>query len=89
MRFSEEGGKSKINDDGSFEIEPPTNLWPGTVNSDLHRIHWEFILKIKRKKQMPLLWVCPVRVEFPDEIIHLQNLEIKDPRTEQLYIGQR
>ena len=89
MRFSEEGGESKINDDGSFEIEPPTNLWPGTVNSDLHRVHWEFILKIKRKKQMPLLWVCPVRVEFPDEIIHLQHLEIKDPRTEQLYIGQR
>jgi len=89
MRFSEEGGQSKIDDDGSFEIPPPEQLWPGTINSSLHRIHWEFILKIKREKQMPLLWVCPVSVEFPAQLVHLKNLEINDPRTEQLYIGRR
>ncbi len=89
MRFSGEGGQSEINADGSFEIAPPEQLWPGTMNSNLHRIHWEFILKIKREKQMPLLWVCPICVEFPDQLVHLENLDINDPRTEQLYIGRR
>ena len=89
MRFSEEGGESKIGDDGSFSIDPPQKVWPGTVNSPLHRIHWEFILKIKRHNKMPLLWVCPVIVEFPDEICELTNLSLNDPRTEQFYIGRR
>ena len=89
MRFSEEGGQSNIEDDGTFSIEPPKMLWPGTVNSPLHRVHWEFILKIKRHKKMPLLWVCPVFVEFSDEISELKDLVINDPRTEQFYIGQR
>jgi hypothetical protein len=89
MRFSEEGGESKIGDDGSFSIDPPQKVWPGTVNSPLHRIHWEFILKIKRHNKMPLLWVCPVVVEFPDEVCELTNLSLNDPRTEQFYIGRR
>ena len=89
MRFSAEGGSSKIEGDGTFSISPPDQSWPGTVNSPLHRIHWEFILKIKRNKQMPLLWVCPVHVQFPDSIVHLDDLEINDPRTEQFFIGER
>ena len=89
MRFSEEGGESEIGDDGSFSIDPPQKVWPGTVNSPLHRIHWEFILKIKRHNKMPLLWVCPVIVEFPDEICELTDLSLNDPRTEQFYIGRR
>jgi len=89
MRFSAEGGSSRIHEDGTFSISPPEQLWPGTVNSPLHRIHWEFILKIKRNKQMPLLWVCPVHVEFPKSIVLLDNLEINDPRTEQFFIGER
>ena len=89
MRFSAEGGSSKIEKDGTFSITPPHQSWPGTVNSPLHRIHWEFILKIKRNKQMPLLWVCPVHVQFPDSIVHLEDLEINDPRTEQFFIGER
>ena len=89
MRFSEEGGESEIGDDGSFSIDPPQKVWPGTVNSPLHRIHWEFILKIKRHNKMPLLWVCPVVVEFPDEVCELTDLSLNDPRTEQFYIGRR
>ena len=89
MRFSAEGGSSKVEGDGTFSISPPDQLWPGTVNSPLHRIHWEFILKIKRNKQMPLLWVCPVPVQFPNSIVHLDDLEINDPRTEQFFIGER
>ena len=89
MRFSEEGGESEIGDDGRFSIDPPQKVWPGTVNSPLHRIHWEFILKIKRHNKMPLLWVCPVFVEFPDEVCELTDLSLNDPRTEQFYIGRR
>ena len=89
MRFSAQGGQAQVDEDGSFSIPPPQELWPGTVNTGLHRIHWEFILKIKREKQMPLLWVCPIRVRFPNQLVHLENLDINDPRTEQLYIGLR
>ena len=89
MRFSAQGGQSEVEEDGTFELAPPEQHWPGTVNSNLHRIHWEFILKIKREKQMPLLWVSPVRVQFPDQLVRLEGLEISDPRTEHLYIGQR
>ena len=89
MRFSAQGGQAQVDEDGSFSIPPPQELWPGTVNTGLHRIHWEFILKIKREKQMPLLWVCPIRVRFPNQLVHLENLDINDPRTEQLYIGIR
>lgn len=89
MRFSAEGGSSTINQDGTFSIDPPEQLWPGTVNSPLHRIHWEFILKIKRYKQMPLLWVCPVHVQFPNAVVKLEGLDINDPRTEMFFIGER
>ena len=36
---------------------------------------------------MPLLWVCPIFVEFPDEVCELTDLSLNDPRTEQFYIG--
>ena len=89
MRFSAEGGTSTISEDGTFTIDPPKQLWPGTVNSPLHRIHWEFILKIKRNQQMPLLWVCPVHTQFPESVVNLEGLVINDPRTEQFFIGER
>lgn len=89
MRFSAEGGSSTINQDGTFSINPPEQLWPGTVNSPLHRIHWEFIVKIKRNKQMPLLWVCPIHVQFPSTNVKLKDLDINDPRTELFFIGER
>ena len=67
MRFSAEGGSSKIERWNFFhKSSRPIVAW--TVNSPLHRIHWEFILKIKRNKQMPLLWVCPVHVQFPIQL---------------------
>lgn len=89
MRFSEEGGGQLLDAGGEFELTPPLNLWPGSVNSELLRVHWEIIVKIKRQKNMPLLWVMPIRVEFPTEKIKLINLDINDSRTEQFYIGKR
>lgn len=89
MRFSEEGGEQVLDEDGEFELSPPPTMWPGSVNSELLRIHWELIIKIKRKKNMPLLWVMPIRVRFPPSKIDLDNLTVNDSRTEHFFIGKR
>lgn len=89
MRFSEEGGGQILDENGNFELTPPSTIWPGTVNSELLRIHWELIIKIKRESNMPLLWVMPVRVQFPSSKIDLDNLIVNDSRTEQFFIGKR
>ena len=89
MRFSEEGGGQILDDEGEFEITPPPHLWPGSVNSELLRVHWEVVIKIKRHNNMPLLWVMPIRVQFPAEKIKLVNLDVNDSRTEHFYIGKR
>lgn len=89
MRFSEEGGGQVLDKNGKFELTPPPTMWPGTVNSELLRIHWELIIKIKRQNNMPLLWVMPVRVQFPPSKIELDNLIVNDSRTEHFFIGER
>jgi len=89
MRFSEEGGGQELDEDGNFELSPPVNNWPGSVNSELLRVHWEIVVKIKRLKNMPLLWVMPIQVNFPTENINLENLNVNDSRTEHFYIGKR
>lgn len=89
MRFSEEGGGQILDENGKFELTPPSTMWPGTVNSELLRIHWELIIKIKRQNNMPLLWVMPVRVQFPPSKVDLDNLIVNDSRTEHFFIGKR
>lgn len=89
MRFSEEGGEQILDDEGEFELFPPQKMWPGSVNSELLRIHWEIVIKIKRKKNMPLLWVMPIRAQFPPSKIELDNLIVNDSRTEHYFIGKR
>ena len=89
MRFSEEGGEQILGEDGKFELSPPPSQWPGSVNSELLRIHWELILKIKRQNKMPLLWVMPIRVQFPISKVDLDDLVVNDSRTEHFFIGKR
>ena len=89
MRFSEEGVGQILDENGKFELPPPENNWPGSVNSELLRVHWEVVIKIKRKKNMPLLWVMPIRVNFPESFVELENLNVNDSRTEHFYIGKR
>jgi len=89
MRFSEEGGEQILGEDGKFELSPPPSQWPGSVNSELLRIHWEIILKIKRQNKMPLLWVMPIRVQFPISKVDLDDLVVNDSRTEHFFIGKR
>ena len=52
MRSMEFGGRSPIKD-GEIVLEPPQLRWPGTVSSELIRIHWELILRIERRKGGP------------------------------------
>ena len=89
MRFSEEGGEQILGEDGKFELSPPPSQWPGSVNSELLRIHWELIVKIKRQNNMPLLWVMPIRVQFPISKVDLDDLVVNDSRTEHFFIGKR
>ena len=89
MRFSEEGGEQILDEDGKFELSPPPTKWPGSVNSELLRIHWELIIKIKRQNNMPLLWVMPIRVQFPLSKVDLDDLVVNDSRTEHFFIGKR
>ena len=89
MRFSEEGGEQILGEDGKFELSPPPTKWPGSVNSELLRIHWELIIKIKRQNNMPLLWVMPIRVQFPLSKVDLDDLVVNDSRTEHFFIGKR
>jgi hypothetical protein len=89
MRFSEEGGEQILGEDGKFELSPPPKKWPGSVNSELLRIHWELIIKIKRQNNMPLLWVMPIRVQFPLSKVDLHDLVVNDSRTEHFFIGKR
>lgn len=89
MRFSEEGGEQILGEDGKFELSPPPTKWPGSVNSELLRIHWELIIKIKRQNNMPLLWVMPIRVQFPLSKVDLHDLVVNDSRTEHFFIGKR
>ena len=89
MRFSEEGGGQVLEEEGDFELTPPEMIWPGSVNSELLRVHWEIVVKIKRQNKTPLLWVMPIRVEFPTSKIQLQHLRVNDSRTEHFYIGKR
>jgi hypothetical protein len=75
------GGRSPIKD-GVIVLEPPQLSWPGTVSSELIRIHWELILRIERDKGGPLLWVQPLEVGHPLESSVIHSIPTNDGRTE-------
>jgi len=81
MRSMEFGGRSPIKD-GVIVLEPPQLSWPGTVSSELIRIHWELILRIERDKGGPLLWVQPLEVGHPLESSVIHSIPTNDGRTE-------
>lgn len=83
MRIMESGGSSKWSKSSKIvELDPQKNLWPGTHYSELVKIHWEIILSINREKGGPLLYVMPIRVNHPKEIVNLEHCEIIDGRAE-------
>ncbi|HJL97305.1 MAG TPA: hypothetical protein QF401_04065 [Candidatus Poseidoniaceae archaeon] len=81
MRVMEFGGRSDIND-GEILLQAPKLNWPGTVSTELIRIHWEIIVSIQRPKGGPLLWVRPLAVSHPQESSNIVVLPTNDGRTE-------
>ena len=81
MRIMEFGGKSEFKDE-EIILEAPTLNWPGTVSSELIRIHWEVIVSIKRQKGGRLFWVLPLAVHHPKRSSLIEKPPTNDGRTE-------
>jgi hypothetical protein len=82
MRIMALGGRDNISEDGSFTLDPPHDIWPGSFYSDLIRIHWEIVIKIRREKGGPLLWVLPLMVQQNGSKINVTEPQITDGRSE-------
>jgi len=82
MRIFEKGGQDEWIADKILKLSPPVNIWPGTTCTDLIRIHWECIITFIRKEKAPLYYVQPLKVHYPEEIIHIEDFEVHDGRIE-------
>lgn len=82
MRIMERGGHQRWVKGESVTLEPPLGTWPGSVNTDLLRVHWECILRIERNKGGPLLWVEPLKVSHSASIVEVESLPLHDGRSE-------
>lgn len=81
MRSMETGGRCSLSEQ-VMTLDPPAMEWPGTVSSQLIRIHWELIIRIKRSKGGPLLWVLPLPVMHPKSCSQISALPTNDGRAE-------
>ena len=63
-------------------LQPPSPAWPGSVNTDLLRVHWECIFRIDRQRGGALLWVQPLKVAHSTAFIELSDLPLHDGRSE-------
>lgn len=82
MRIMVQGEPQRWNDGQPVRLQPPEPVWPGSVNTDLLRIHWECILRIDRKRGGALLWVQPLKVAHSIQDVALTNLPLHDGRSE-------
>ena len=82
MRIMVQGKPQRWNKDEPVRLEPPQPTWPGSVNSDLLRIHWECILRIDRKRGGALLWVQPLKVAHSPQTVNLASPPLHDGRSE-------
>lgn len=82
MRVMVQNEPQRWEDGKPLVLEPPQPAWPGSVNTDLLRIHWECILRIDRKKGGALLWVQPLKVAHASGKVALASLPLHDGRSE-------
>ena len=82
MRIMESGEHQRWEEGNQVMLQPPLGTWPGSVNTDLLRVHWECILRIDRKKGGPLLWVEPLNVAHCTDAVSLEILPLHDGRSE-------
>ncbi len=82
MRIMSSGGSQRWDDGKSICLSPPEPIWPGTLNSDLIRIHWECIIRIEREQKGALLWVQPLKVAHSKTLDRITDLPLHDGRSE-------
>ena len=82
MRIMVQGKPQRWEEGKPLILEPPQPVWPGSVNTDLLRIHWEFILRIDRTHGGALLWVQPLKVAHSTKQVALTSLPLHDGRSE-------
>ena len=82
MRIMADGESQRWEESKDIVLEPPTGSWPGSVNTNFLRVHWECILRIDRKKGGALLWVQPLKVGHPRSQIDVVDLPLHDGRSE-------
>ncbi len=82
MRIMANGESQRWKEDQEVVLEAPSGSWPGSVNTDFLRVHWECILRIDRKKGGALLWVQPLKVGHPRSQTMVVDLPLHDGRSE-------
>ena len=82
MRLMVQGEPQRWKDGEPLTLQPPTPTWPGSVNTDLLRVHWECIFRIDRQRGGALLWVQPLKVAHSTAFSELSDLPLHDGRSE-------
>ena len=82
MRVMQQGEAQRWHEEEVLSIAPPEPAWPGSVHTDLLRIHWELVLRIDRQRGGALLWVQPLKVAHAAEAGTLTALPLHDGRSE-------
>ncbi len=77
-----EFGERKTIASGAMSLKEPSLDWPGTISSDLIRIHWEMIVSIERETKGNLLWVMPIAVSHQTRTASIPVIPTNDGRTE-------
>jgi len=82
MRIMNQGAPQRWEEGQVLKLEPPEPRWPGSVNTELLRVHWECILRIDRQRGGALLWVQPLKVAHSAKRTMLEHLPLHDGRSE-------
>lgn len=82
MRIMVQGEPVRWVENETLKLTPPDPTWPGSVHTDLLRVHWECILRIDRSRGGALLWVQPLRVAHGAGRVTLTKLPMHDGRSE-------
>ena len=82
MRIMHQGAPQRWEKGQVLKLQPPDPPWPGSVHTELLRVHWECILRIDRQRGGALLWVQPLKVAHSAQRTLLERLPLHDGRSE-------
>ena len=80
MRIMAQGGAQRWQEGETLSLDPPTPTWPGSVNLDLLRAHWNASYASREPKAA--LCGFNLKVGHPKAPVDLQELPLHDGRSE-------